>query len=97
MFMRQTYANWPHERKIEYWESKLLFLDKMQTQSIDGIGNFGLYILDSKFKKELLKYESNWEGFLRKYCEHFRIDFSTGERLCELNKDEEEWKEQAKK
>ena len=69
----------------------------MQTQATEGIGNFGLYIMNKKTKEKLLKYEKNWEDFLEKYCDKFRIPIQIGNKLFELNGDEDEWKSLAKK
>lgn len=97
VFMNRIYANWTSEQKIGYWYSKLLFRDKMQTQATEGIGNFGLYIMNSKTKDRLLKYEKNWEDFLKKYCEKFKIPIPIGKRLFELDGNEDEWGILAKK
>lgn len=97
VFMNEKYRNWTSEEKVDYWYSKLLFQDKMQTQVTEGIGNFGLYIMNKKTKKNLLNYEKNWEDFVAKYCDKFRIPVQIGNRLFELNGDEDEWKLLAKK
>jgi len=97
VFMNRKYRNWTSEEKVEYWYSKLLFQDKMQTQSTEGIGNIGLYIMNRKRKEKLLNYEKNWEDFLEKYCSKFSIPIQIGNRLFELNGDEDEWKLLAKK
>ncbi len=96
VFMKQTYANWSLEQKLKYWESTLLFQDKMQTQVTEGIGNFGLYILNKHTKRHLIKYEKNWDEFVNEYCKHFSINTEVGKRLCELDSNENEWIELAK-
>ena len=96
LVMNSKYRNWTSEEKVEYWYGKLLFQDKMQTQVTEGIGNFGLYIMNKRTKEKLLNYEINWEDFLQKYCDKFRIPIPIGNRLFELNGDEDEWRLLAK-
>jgi hypothetical protein len=96
--MSKEYANWSNKEKINFWHGRLSFQERMQTQVSNGIGNFGLYIMNSKYKEELLQYEKNWDSFLYDYCKHFKIDISIGKRLFELSgSKEKEWIELARK
>ena len=97
LFLEKEYSRWTSEQKVQYWYGRLQFQNKMQSEVTKGIGNFGLYIMNRKAKEKLLKYEENWEGFLKKYCVKFGIPIQIVRRLFELNGNEEEWKLLAKK
>lgn len=90
-FMKYEYSSWKSEKKVEYWYGRLLFQEKMQTQVTNGIGNFGLYMMDKKSKARLLKYENNWKDFEEKYCKKFNIPLSIGKKLFKLEAYVEEW------
>ncbi|OAV45103.1 hypothetical protein [Lewinella sp. 4G2] len=90
-FMHDTYKNWSVEKKIDYWYSTFIFLDKMQTQVNEGVGNIGLYKLSKEGKEYLIQFEDDWDLFIKLYSQKFIIPINVVRKMFELKRNSFEW------
>ncbi len=90
-YEKKGYALWSRAERIEHWYGEAVFLDRMQTQQAEGIGNIGLYILSTNLRQAVGRFEEDFDGFACALAERFGIEGRAGRELCFCDPGSREW------